>query len=308
MPILDGFAQPGATAGPCYRCGEKDHRATDPLCRGKEGDFSKDAPEWFKRKAGFGSGNGKGKGKGKAKGKGKGRAGGNRNWKGKGDSGKPPCANWSKGNGYCKWGDNCRFAHDGPKGGKRKASASLATKGSVKKQKKQMMSMLVKVLDDVDEKKSEPKERQPSTKDRLMQLVRGNGTLVGMVTSADSDRNYVPSRPKPAGRTVLMIGGSAREKREYRPVDPRRLQRSRAESSAVQSEADTKQSENEKVIDEKVFDEKEFDKKFFKNLEQFDKNKRIPSKGSSRQQKLPVSWGISRESTGTLLRIIARDR
>jgi len=249
MPILDGFAQPGATAGPCYRCGEKDHRATDPLCRGKEGDFSKDAPEWFKRKAGFGSGNGKGKGKGKAKGKGKGRAGGNRNWKGKGDSGKPPCANWSKGNGYCKWGDNCRFAHDGPKGGKRKASASLATKGSVKKQKKQMMSMLVKVLDDVDEKKSEPKERQPSTKDRLMQLVRGNGTLVGMVTSADSDRNYVPSRPKPAGRTVLMIGGSAREKREYRPVDPRRLQRSRAESSAVQSEADTKQSQNEKVID-----------------------------------------------------------
>jgi hypothetical protein len=105
-----------------------------------------------------------------------------------------------------------------------------------------------------------------------------------------------------------MIGGSAREKREYRPVDPRRSQRSRAESSAVQSEADTKQSENEKVNDEKVFDEKEFDKKFFKNLEQFDKNKRIPSKGSSRQQKLPVSWGISRESTGTLLRIIARDR
>jgi hypothetical protein len=88
-----------------------------------------------------------------------------------------------------------------------------------------MMSMLVKVLDDVDEKKSEPKEKQPSTKDRLMQLVRGNGKLVGMVTSDDSDdRNYVPSRPKPAGRTVLTIGGSAREKREYRPVDPRRSQ------------------------------------------------------------------------------------
>ncbi len=47
IPILDGFAQPGATAGPCYRCGEKDHRASDPECKGKEGDFSKDAPEWF---------------------------------------------------------------------------------------------------------------------------------------------------------------------------------------------------------------------------------------------------------------------
>jgi hypothetical protein len=74
MPILDGFAQPGATAGPCYRCGEKDHRATDPECRGKEGVFTKDAPEWFKRKAGFGSGNGKGKSKGLGKAKGKAKA------------------------------------------------------------------------------------------------------------------------------------------------------------------------------------------------------------------------------------------
>ena len=92
-----------------------------------------------------------------------------------------------------------------------------------------------------------------------------------------------------------MIGGSAREKREYRPVDPRRSQRSRAESSAVQSEADTKQSENEKVIDEKVFDEKHFDKKFFKNLEQFHENKRIPEKKSSRQSK---ATGVKGEITG----------
>jgi hypothetical protein len=81
-----------------------------------------------------------------------------------------------------------------------------------------------------------------------------------MVTSEESDRNYVPSRPKPAGRTVLMIGGSAREKREYRPVDPRRSQRSRAESSAVQSEADTKQSQNKKKLTKK-FSTKMFLKK-----------------------------------------------
>ncbi len=150
------------------------------------------------------------KGKSKGKGKDKGKAGGNRNWKGKGESGKPPCADWSKGNGYCKWADSCRFSHDGPKGGKRKASTSLATKGSAKKQKKQMMSMLVQVLDDVEEKKSEPKEKELSAKGRLMQIVRGNGKLVGMVTSEGSHRNYVPSRPQPVGRTVLMIGGSAR--------------------------------------------------------------------------------------------------
>ena len=279
MPILDGFAQPGACPGPCFCCGEKGHRASDPECQGKEGDFSKDAPEWFKRKVGKGSGNGKGEGKGKGKGKGKSKAGGNRNWKGKGDSGKPPCANWSKGNGYCKWADNCRFSHDGPKGGKRK-STSLATKGNAKKQKKQMMSMLVKVLDDVEETRNEPKEKL-STKEKLMQIVRGNGKLVGMVTSDIIDRNYVPSRPKPAGRIVLMIGGSAREKREYRPVDPRRPQQSRV----VQSEADTMQSENEKINDEKVFDEEKCDKKFLKNLEQFDENKRIPTKRSLRQSK-----------------------
>jgi hypothetical protein len=56
-----------------------------------------------------------------------------------------------------------------------------------------MMSMLVQVLDDVEEKKSEPKEKQLSAKDRLMQIVRGNGKLVGMVTSEESNRNYVPT-------------------------------------------------------------------------------------------------------------------
>ncbi len=88
----------------------------------------------------------------------------------------------------------------------------------------------------------------------------------------------------------MMIGGSAREKREYRPVDPRRSQQIRAESSAVQSEADTKQIENETVIDEN-----KIDKKFFKNLEQFGENKRISSKRSSRQ---PKATGVEGEITG----------
>jgi hypothetical protein len=69
-----------------------------------------------------------------------------------GDNGKPPCANYSKGNDYCKWGDNCRFYQDWPKGLKRK-SMTMAVKGTAKKQKQQMMSMLVKVLDDVGERK-----------------------------------------------------------------------------------------------------------------------------------------------------------
>ena len=35
--------------------------------------------------------------------------------------------------------------------------------------------------------------------------MRGSGTLVGVVT-AEKERNYVPSRPQPSYRTVLMIG------------------------------------------------------------------------------------------------------
>jgi hypothetical protein len=30
---------------------------------------------------------------------------------------KTPCPNWSRGNGFCKYGLNCRNSHDGPKGG-----------------------------------------------------------------------------------------------------------------------------------------------------------------------------------------------
>ena len=65
--------------------------------------------------------------------------------------------------------------------------------------------MLVKVLDEAAEPDKEPKEKQASTKDRLRKIMRGSGTLVGVVT-AEKERNYVPSRPQPSYRTVLMIG------------------------------------------------------------------------------------------------------
>ena len=33
------------------------------------------------------------------------------------ENAKLPCTNYNKGNGYCKFGDNCRFSHEGTKGG-----------------------------------------------------------------------------------------------------------------------------------------------------------------------------------------------
>jgi hypothetical protein len=116
-----------------------------------------------------------------------------------------------------------------------------------------MMSMLVKVLDEVEGKDEKPKEKQASAKDRLMQIVRGQGKLVGVVT-AETERNYVPSRPKPMVRTILMIGGKGLDAREYTPVDPARARR----SGGVQSKADKETSQNEKVEVEKVNERKRF--------------------------------------------------
>jgi hypothetical protein len=62
------------------------------------------------------------------------------------------------------------------------------------------------------------------------------------VVTAEDERNYVPSRPKPTVRTVLMIGGPGLNAREYTPVDPARARR----SGDVQSEADKERSQNEK--------------------------------------------------------------
>jgi hypothetical protein len=43
-------------------------------------------------------------------------------------------------------------------------------------------------------------------------------TLVGVVTVKDNERNYVPSRPQPSYRTVLMMGKAEADPSEYEPV------------------------------------------------------------------------------------------
>ncbi len=48
--------------------------------------------------------------------------------------------------------------------------------------------------------------------------MRGGGTLVGVVTAKNQERNYVPSRLQPSYRTVLIIGKSEADASEYKPV------------------------------------------------------------------------------------------
>jgi hypothetical protein len=138
FPIMDGHAQPGAGQVTCYRCGAKGHRAGDPICKGKEGEIHKDAPEWFRKQNGAPSQGGKGKGKGK------GKKGGFGNRKAK-----PLCHNWSKGNGYCRYAAACNFSHDGPQGdGKRKTEkgSNLLPAKAVKRAKKEIMAMVMEGL------------------------------------------------------------------------------------------------------------------------------------------------------------------
>ncbi len=101
------------------------------------------------------------------------------------------CFNFSRGNGYCKYGDACKFKHEGPKGGggggKRKA-ALIAPKGIVKKKEKgkkkkaakSFASMMAKDLKEIMAKESdgseagsEEGEKGDGDNDSLIRLIRG---------------------------------------------------------------------------------------------------------------------------------------
>ena len=107
LPVLRGFDQPGPQQKTCYGCGEKGHFKGDPACKAGPNEVWSGAPESFKAKVKNG-----GKGKGN-KGKAKGQGGGNRqrNQKDNTVEKKIPCKFYNSGNGYCKFGDNCRHSH-----------------------------------------------------------------------------------------------------------------------------------------------------------------------------------------------------
>jgi hypothetical protein len=102
MPILQGHDQPGPDQRACYGCGQKgDHMRGDPKCPAGPNGIWSGAPEVFKERIRkqFKGGN---KGKGKGKGKPVQRNFGNR--APVGNANKTPCPNWSRGNGFCKYG------------------------------------------------------------------------------------------------------------------------------------------------------------------------------------------------------------
>jgi hypothetical protein len=111
------------------------------LVRTKSGKGRPLEEERMVKEKGKGKWNGKGGGKGIGKGKGKTyqRNLGDRKPAEDGNEKKERiCHNWSRGNGYCKYGPSCNYRHDGPQGGKKRNadSATLLTSGGTKKSRK----------------------------------------------------------------------------------------------------------------------------------------------------------------------------
>jgi hypothetical protein len=250
FPIMDGHAQPGAAMMSCYRCGVKGHRAGDPSCKGKEGEVHKDAPEWFRKQNGARARGGKGKGKGKGKKGGK----GNRN-------AKPLCHNWSKGNGYCRYAAASNFSHDGPQGGDKrkgeKGSTTLPTK-AVKRPKKEIMAMVIEGMKGEGETVKPKGSKAEQASNTLLALVRSEKkTETASMLSVDLKKDstdFVPSRKKPEGETVLMIPSPWSKAQEFRPVRRSSVEdkgASNKESGFVSSEVEKDMTQTENGEEEK---------------------------------------------------------
>ncbi len=117
------------------------------------------------------------KGKGSPKGKGKGkprtaayqRTGWNRYESSPLGKEKGICHNYSRGTGFCKYGANCKYKHEGPTsiGGKR-AGPSLMVAPVSKKARKKLTSLIMKdIRSALKEKDKRGEEATPSPRGRI---------------------------------------------------------------------------------------------------------------------------------------------
>ena len=195
LPILQGHEQPGPEQRACYGCGQKgDHFRGDPKCPAGPNAIWEGAPEvWKERIRNRGKGPRKGASKGKGKGKPSQRNQGKRGHTQESQA-KTPCPNWSRGNGFCKYGPNCRYSHDGPKAGnKRKNEVVFLTTKKGKKARKQLSSLIMKDIQELSKKGGES-EKGREEDDHLYQLIRGSPSVI--ISRGGNEVDYKPQNPK----------------------------------------------------------------------------------------------------------------
>jgi hypothetical protein len=173
----------------------------DPKCSAGPNAVWDEAPAIFKEKIAR-KGNSKGKGGPKVKGKGKQQR--NVGKRGPQTSGqaKTPCPNWSRGNGFCKYGPNCRNSHDGPKGGgaqssKRKQEVIFLATKKGKKARKQLSSLLIKEMKESIGRDTEKLGQSNISEDEhLYQLIRGVPTVIIAREKNEDGPEYRPLQPQ----------------------------------------------------------------------------------------------------------------
>ncbi len=135
LPILPGHEQPGPNQRRCYGCGLFGHSRGDLKCKAGADAVWKGAPQVRKdsrqgkrtpdKKRKFSSP--KGKGRGKEEGGTSYLHNNNQNRQDDQEKEKEICFNWSRGTGNCKYANACRYKHEGPKGGEKKAATSMVS-------------------------------------------------------------------------------------------------------------------------------------------------------------------------------------
>jgi hypothetical protein len=201
LPILQGHDQPGPEQRPCYGCGQRgDHLRGDPKCPAGPDAIWDGAPAIWKERIQGRVGKGKrghsSKGKGRGKGKGKpARILGKRNERD--PASKEPCPNWNRGNGFCKYGPNCRLSHDGPKGGNKKKKTEVVFLAT-KKGKKARQKLASLVASDIKDSMSTTltSENDKDEDDRLYQLIRGVPTVMILRGEDGDTKDFIPINPK----------------------------------------------------------------------------------------------------------------
>ena len=114
MMMSGGHPQPGVGNLTCYGCGVVGHRRGDSVCTAGANAVWEGAPDAWKKRQSKGGGKNGNRGRGNGRGRGKGRGNRNGNGNDNGSNGGNTrsdgiCRNYSSGNGYCRFGDSCKF-------------------------------------------------------------------------------------------------------------------------------------------------------------------------------------------------------
>ena len=203
--MMGGHMQPGVGNLTCDACGIAGHKRGDPSCNAKPNDVWEGAPEaWKKRQRSPGNGRGRGRGRGKGGngngkgGGGKGRGNQRKNNQGNGknqDRDDGICRNYSTGNGYCRFGDNCKFLHTGKKGGGGGDSGAKNTP-SVQKLTQSVLKTLCKEVRSAKKKKRKQYDAEDddlsssSVKKRILNIMSLNSDdddVSMMILAEDQD-------------------------------------------------------------------------------------------------------------------------